>query len=154
MVSTGGRTRTESVANGLDDLPDEAQIVLIHDAARPLVGNETIDRVISSVRAGNCTIAALPVVDTLKEVDETGRIVRTVDRERLWRAQTPQGFPREAIVRAHREAKSRRISATDDAALCEALGVPVTVVRGSERAMKITGEGDFARVEAMFTISE
>jgi 2-C-methyl-D-erythritol 4-phosphate cytidylyltransferase len=90
----------------------------------------------------------------LKEVDETGRIVRTVDRERLWRAQTPQGFPREAIVRAHREAKSRRISATDDAALCEALGVPVTVVRGSERAMKITGEGDFARVEAMFTISE
>jgi 2-C-methyl-D-erythritol 4-phosphate cytidylyltransferase len=154
MVSTGGRTRTESVANGLDDLPDEAQIVLIHDAARPLVGNETIDRVIASVRAGNCTIAALPVVDTLKEVDETGRIVRTVDRERLWRAQTPQGFPREAIVRAHREAKSRRISATDDAALCEALGIPVTVVRGSERAMKITGEGDFARVEAMFTISE
>ena len=154
MVTTGGRTRTESVANGLDDLPDEAQIVLIHDAARPLVGNETIDRVIASVRAGQCTIAALPVVDTLKEVDETGRIVRTVDRERLWRAQTPQGFPREAIVRAHREAKAQRITATDDAALCEALGIPVTVVRGSERAMKITGEEDFARVESMFTLSE
>ncbi|HEX8943395.1 MAG TPA: 2-C-methyl-D-erythritol 4-phosphate cytidylyltransferase [Gemmatimonadaceae bacterium] len=154
MVTTGGRTRTESVANGLDDLPDEAQIVLIHDAARPLVGNETIDRVIASVRAGQCTIAALPVVDTIKEVDETGRIVRTVDRERLWRAQTPQGFPREAIVRAHREAKAQRITATDDAALCEALGIPVTVVRGSERAMKITGEEDFARVESMFTLSE
>jgi 2-C-methyl-D-erythritol 4-phosphate cytidylyltransferase len=154
MVTTGGRTRTESVANGLDDLPDEAQIVLIHDAARPLVGVETIDRVIASVRAGHCTIAALPVVDTLKEVDETGRIVRTVERERLWRAQTPQGFPRDAIVRAHRDAKQRRITATDDAALCETLGIPVTVVRGSERAMKITGEEDFARAEAMFTLSE
>jgi 2-C-methyl-D-erythritol 4-phosphate cytidylyltransferase len=154
MVTTGGRTRTESVANGLDDLPDEAAIVLIHDAARPLVGNETIDRVVASVRAGNCAIAALPVVDTLKEVDDSGRVLRTVDRARLWRAQTPQGFPREAIVRAHRDAKARRISATDDAALCEALGIPVTVVQGSERAMKITGEEDFARAEAMFTLSE
>ncbi len=154
MVSTGGRTRTESVANGLDDLPDEAEIVLIHDAARPLVGVETIDRVVASVRAGNCTIAALPVVDTLKEVDEAGRIVRTVDRERLWRAQTPQGFPRDVIVRAHRDAKQRRATATDDAALCEALGIPVMVVRGSERAMKITDEEDFARVETMFTLSE
>jgi 2-C-methyl-D-erythritol 4-phosphate cytidylyltransferase len=154
MVTTGGRTRTESVANGLDDLPDEAAIVLIHDAARPLVGNETIDRVVASVRAGNCAIAALPVVDTLKEVDDSGRVLRTVDRARLWRAQTPQGFPREAIVRAHRDAKTRRITATDDAALCEALGIPVTVVRGSERAMKITGEEDFARAVAMFTLSE
>ncbi|HMA23864.1 MAG TPA: 2-C-methyl-D-erythritol 4-phosphate cytidylyltransferase, partial [Gemmatimonadaceae bacterium] len=75
-------------------------------------------------------------------------------RERLWRAQTPQGFPRETIVRAHREAKARRITATDDAALCEQLGIPVIVVRGSERAMKITGEEDFARAEAMFTLSE
>ena len=80
MVSTGGRTRTESVGNGLDDLPDEADIVLIHDAARPLVDDQTIDRVIAAVRAGNCAIAALPVVDTLKEVDESDRIVRTVER--------------------------------------------------------------------------
>lgn len=154
MVSTGGRTRTESVGNGLDDLPDEADIVLIHDAARPLVDDQTIDRVIAAVRAGNCAIAALPVVDTLKEVDESDRIVRTVERERLWRAQTPQGFPREVIVRAHRDAKTNRISATDDAALCERLGIPVVVVRGSERAMKITDERDFARAEALFMLSE
>jgi 2-C-methyl-D-erythritol 4-phosphate cytidylyltransferase len=156
MVSTGGRTRTESVANGLDDLPDEAEIVLIHDAARPLVGNDTIDRVIAAVRHGDgrCAIAALPVVDTLKEVDENDRIIRTVERERLWRAQTPQAFPRQAIVRAHREAKVNRISATDDAALCERLGIPVIVVRGSERAMKITDEADFARAEALFMIPE
>jgi 2-C-methyl-D-erythritol 4-phosphate cytidylyltransferase len=154
MISTGGRTRTESVYNGLEDLPDEAAVVLIHDAARPLVGDETIDRVIASVREGQCAIAALPVVDTLKEVDEHSLIVRTVERDKLWRAQTPQGFPRMTIVQAHREAKAQRISATDDAALCERLGIPVAVVRGSERAMKITDESDFARAEALFMVSE
>jgi 2-C-methyl-D-erythritol 4-phosphate cytidylyltransferase len=154
MIAPGGRTRTESVNNGLEDLPDEASIVLVHDAARPLVGDETIDRVVASVRAGKSTIAALPVVDTLKEVDADGTIVRTVEREHLWRAQTPQGFPREVIVRAHREARAQRIVATDDAALCERLGIPVVVVRGSERAMKITEEPDFARAEAMFPLDE
>ena len=154
MISTGGRTRTESVSNGLEDLPDEARYVLVHDAARPLVTDDTIDRVVEAVRAGRCAIAALPVVDTLKEVDEQGEIVRTVERERLWRAQTPQGFPREVIVRAHREARAARITATDDAGLCERLGIPVAVVRGSERAMKVTEEQDFARAEALFMLPE
>jgi 2-C-methyl-D-erythritol 4-phosphate cytidylyltransferase len=154
MISVGGRTRTESVANGLEDLPDEAQVVLIHDAARPLVDDATIDRVVAAARSGSCAIAALPVVDTLKEVDADGRIVRTVDRAGLWRAQTPQGFPRGVIVRAHREAKTSQIAATDDAALCERLGIPVSVVRGSERAMKITDENDFARAEALFPLRE
>ena len=154
MISTGGRTRTESVSNGLEDLPDEAGIVLIHDAARPLVDDATIDRVIASVRGGTCAIAALPVVDTLKEVDEHGRITRTIERERLWRAQTPQGFPREVIVRAHRDARANRLSATDDAGLCERLGIPVAVVRGSDRAMKVTEASDFARAEALFPLSE
>jgi len=94
------------------------------------------------------------VVDTLKEVDDTGHVMRTVERERLWRAQTPQGFPRETIVRAHREARAQRITATDDAALCERLGIAVRVVRGSERAMKITEEADFARAESLFRLSE
>ena len=154
LVSIGGRTRGESVANGLDDLPDEAQIVLVHDAARPLVDEGTIDRVVTSVRAGTCAIAALPVVDTLKEVDGDGLIVRTVDREALWRAQTPQGFPRQIIVDAHRRAARDRISATDDAALCERLGIPVRVVRGAERALKVTEGADFARAEALFGVSE
>jgi 2-C-methyl-D-erythritol 4-phosphate cytidylyltransferase len=154
MVSTGGATRTESVRNGLEDLPDEAAIVLVHDAARPLVGDETIDRVVQSARSGTSAIAALPVVDTLKRVDDEGNIMGTVDRERLWRAQTPQGFPREVIERAHRYAKSNRITATDDAALCEAIGEPVRVVRGSERAMKITEERDFDRAEALFPLAE
>ena len=152
QLSVGGKTRTESAANGLDDLPDEASIVLIHDAARPFVDDGTIARVVDSVRAGRPAIAALPVVDTLKEVSAEDMIARTVEREGLWRAQTPQGFPRELIVRAHREAKAARVSATDDAALCERLGVAVRAVRGSERAMKITEDADFARAEALFML--
>ena len=80
--------------------------------------------------------------------------MRTVLRTRLWRAQTPQGFPRDLIDAAHSRARAERISATDDAALFERLGLPVVVVRGSERAMKITGEEDFSRAEALFTIAE
>lgn len=154
MVSVGGRTRSESVANGLDDLPDEAQIVLVHDAARPLVDAHTIDRVVTSVRDGACTIAALPVVDTLKQVNEHGEIIRTMSRDGLWRAQTPQGFPRHVLIEAHRQANLERVNATDDAALCERLGIPVRAVRGSERNLKVTEEADFARVEAMFSVVE
>lgn len=154
MIAPGGATRTESVSNGLDDLPDEAQVVLVHDAARPLVDAATIDRVIQHVRRAGPAIAALPVTDTLKEVDESNNIVRTVDRARLWRAQTPQGFPREVIVRAHREAAAARLTATDDAALCERLGIRVAVVPGSERALKVTTEEDFARVEALARAAE
>ena len=154
MISLGGRTRSESVANGLDDLPDEAQIVLVHDAARPLVDLATIDRVVESVRAGKSTIAALPVVDTLKEVDGQGEIRRTVDRTALWRAQTPQGFPRQVLVDAHRRATVEHITTTDDAALLEQLGIPVHVVRGNERALKVTEPGDFGRVDALFGVAE
>lgn len=153
-VSVGGRTRSESVANGLDDLPDEAEIVLVHDAARPLVDADTIDRVVTSVREGTSAIAALPVVDTLKEVDGSGLIVRTMDRERLWRAQTPQGFHRGVIVDVHRRARADRVAATDDAALCERYGIPVRVVRGSERALKVTESGDFARIDALFATTQ
>jgi 2-C-methyl-D-erythritol 4-phosphate cytidylyltransferase len=154
LISVGGKDRSGSVQNGLEDLPDECRVVLIHDAARPLVAPAIIDRVVSEVRKGHGAIAALPVVDTLKEVDANGQIVRTIERENLWRAQTPQGFPRDMIVRAHKEARAAGISATDDAALCERLNLPVVVVRGSERAMKVTEDGDFARVEALFPLPE
>jgi 2-C-methyl-D-erythritol 4-phosphate cytidylyltransferase len=154
MLAPGGRTRSESVRNGLEDLPDEASVVLVHDAARPFVDDATITRVVETVRRGQCAIAAVPLVDTLKHVGREGQITRTVDREGLWRAQTPQGFPRQVIVRAHREALGEHAAATDDAALCERLGIPVVVVRGSERAMKITEEQDFARAEALFRLTE
>lgn len=152
MISIGGRTRQQSVANGLDDLPDEAELVLIHDAARPLVTDSMIGRVIDATRRDGAAIAALPLADTLKEADDAGRVSRTIDRAKLWRAQTPQGFRRDLILRAHRDAAAARVDATDDAALCERIGFPVTLVHGSERAMKITAESDFARAEALLGI--
>lgn len=154
LVSVGGRERGESVLNGLYDLPPEVKIVLIHDAARPLVDAATIDRVVAEARRGRGAVAALPVADTLKEVDDEGRIVRTVERTGLWRAQTPQGFPRDMIERAYADARETRVSATDDAALCERLGLEVVVVPGSELAMKVTVEADFARLEALSTMPE
>jgi 2-C-methyl-D-erythritol 4-phosphate cytidylyltransferase len=154
MVTVGGRERSESVAAGLDDLPPEANVVLVHDAARPLVGERTIERVIRAARTGAGAVPALPVVDTLKRVDDEGRIRETIDRRGLWRAQTPQGFPRAMLERAYAEAARARVTATDDAALCERLGLPVIVVPGDERALKVTEEADFARAEAFFALPE
>jgi 2-C-methyl-D-erythritol 4-phosphate cytidylyltransferase len=154
LVSVGGRERHESVYNGLEDLPEHVRIVVVHDAARPLVTDDTIERVVSAARAGTGAIAALPVVDTLKRVDESGHITATVSREQLWRAQTPQAFPRDMLERAHHAARTERVGATDDAGLCERIGEPVIVVRGSERALKITEEADFARAEALSLLTE
>ena len=154
LLSVGGRHRGESVANGLEDLPNECEIVIIHDAARPLVSSETIGRVIEEARKGNGAVAAIPVADTLKRVDSSGKVIETVDRFGLWRAQTPQAFPRKIIERAHREAREADRVATDDAALCEQIGLPVVVVRGSERAVKITEENDFALAEALSIFRE
>jgi len=154
LLSVGGRTRAESVRNGIADLPPSCGIILVHDAARPLVPMPVVDRVVDAVRAGHAAIAALPVVDTLKEVDDAGHIVRTVPRDYLWRAQTPQGFPRDVLLRAHRAATDGHYDATDDAALVERLGENVVVVRGSERAMKVTAPGDFDRAEAMHALED
>jgi 2-C-methyl-D-erythritol 4-phosphate cytidylyltransferase len=154
LVSTGGADRGESVWNGLEDLPDELTVAVIHDAARPLVTDATIDAVIAEARAGRGAVAALPVVDTLKEVDASGRITRTVDRDGLWRAQTPQAFPLRVIEHAYVEARRAGVSATDDSALVERLGLEVVVVRGSERAMKVTEEADFDRVERLASLPD
>jgi 2-C-methyl-D-erythritol 4-phosphate cytidylyltransferase len=149
MVSTGGAERGDSVWSGMEDLEDEVRIVVVHDAARPLVTDDTIDRVIATARQGVSAVAALPVVDTLKEIDEHQHVLRTVDRERFWRVQTPQAFPRDVIEEAYRVALSERRYATDDAALVERIGKPVVVVRGSERGMKVTDARDFALLEAL-----
>ena len=149
LIAAGGRERGESVLHGLEDLPDQVRIVVVHDAARPLVTMDVIDRVVAEARAGRGAVAALPVADTLKEVNAEGRVVRTIARDGLWRAQTPQAFPRAMIERAYAEARRTRSYATDCAALCEQQGFEVAVVRGSERAAKVTEETDFALVEAM-----
>ena len=149
LIAHGGKERADSVWNGLGDVPDEATVVLVHDAARPLVTDAMVARVIEKARSGVAVIPALPVTDTLKRVDADGRVVETVSREMLYRAQTPQGFPKDMLMDAHRAAKREGITATDDAALCERLGLAVHIVRGSEKALKVTEESDFDRAAAL-----
>jgi 2-C-methyl-D-erythritol 4-phosphate cytidylyltransferase len=154
LLSVGGRERGDSVRNGLEDLPEESGIVVVHDAARPLATMAMFDAVVKEARAGNAAAPALPVVDTLKRVDDEGAVSETIDRTGLVRIQTPQAFPRAMLERAHEAALRDHISATDDAALCERLGFRVVTVPGDERALKITTDADFARADALSILRE
>jgi len=151
VLAAGGEERSASVAAGLAALRPECTVVLVHDGARPFVDREVIDGVIRGARAGHGAIAAVPVMDTLKEADaaEPSRVARTVSRDRLWRAQTPQGFPRDLLVRAHAQAIEQGVAATDDAALVEACGGKVLLVPDSQRNLKITTVEDFALAELL-----
>lgn len=148
VVVAGGESRQDSVARALLALPPEVDVVLVHDAARPLVPPEVVDRVIAAVRGGNdAVIPTLAVVDTMKEVDDSGAVRRTVDRTTLRAVQTPQGFRRDVLQRAH--AASDGGDATDDAGLVEAQGIMVATVPGSEEAFKITRPLDLLLAEAV-----
>jgi 2-C-methyl-D-erythritol 4-phosphate cytidylyltransferase len=155
LLSVGGRERSDSVRNGLEDLGDDIEIVVIHDAARPFVTPAMIDSVIAEARSGHAVTTAIPVVDTLIRVNGDARTYDgQIERAGVMRVQTPQAFPRELIERAHREAQAAGVKATDDTALCERLGIPVVVVPGSEKAMKVTTESDFALAEALSILRE
>jgi 2-C-methyl-D-erythritol 4-phosphate cytidylyltransferase len=151
VLTAGGDKRSDSVAAGLAALRSECAVVLVHDGARPFVDRAVIDGVIRGARAGDGAIAAVPLGDTLKEADaaDPSRIARTVSRDRLWRAQTPQGFPRELLERAHAHAREDRITATDDAALVEACGGTVRLIADTQRNLKITTAEDFALAELL-----
>lgn len=147
-VVAGGAERRESVAAGLAVVPAGCTVILVHDAARPFVGRDTIDAVVAEARAGRSATAAVPVTDTLKQAAPDGRTVeRTVPRERLWRAQTPQGFPRRVIDAAHARPLPPT-AATDDAAMVEHAGGTVTLVPDSAQNFKITTADDLALAEA------
>ena len=149
-VVSGGAERADSVAAGLAALPEACVLVLVHDAARPFVDAPLIDRVIAGVRAGHAIVPALPVADTIKEADSSdpARVARTVPRERLRRAQTPQGFPRRVLEDAHAALQARgqgeERAATDDAALVEQAGGVVRLVAGDHGNIKVTTPEDLA----------
>jgi 2-C-methyl-D-erythritol 4-phosphate cytidylyltransferase len=155
LVVPGGDTRQESVRLGLDALPDNISIVLVHDAARPLVPVDTVDAVIEAVRNGApAVVPALPLADTVKEVEpgEKGApepVVATPPRARLRSVQTPQGFDRDTLVRAHETVVLNGEGATDDAGMVEQLGEPVVVVPGHEEAFKVTRPLDLVLAEAV-----
>jgi len=134
----GGASRQESVRLGLAALPAEATGVLIHDGARCLVAAELIGRCAEAVAAGEAVIAATPVSDTIKRLNGAQQVEETLDRAGLWAAQTPQGFPVEALRSAHARALEQGWSVTDDAALFERLGWPVRVIAAPASNLKIT----------------
>jgi 2-C-methyl-D-erythritol 4-phosphate cytidylyltransferase len=153
QVVAGGATRADSVANALARLDPACQTVLVHDAARPFVSDETIDAVIAAAQAGTGAVAAVPVGDTLKQVagspDSTRLTVRaTVDRRDLWRAQTPQGFPRALKEAAYADWGSVA-DVTDDAQLVERAGGTVVLIPDHTTNIKVTTAQDFALAEAL-----
>ncbi|WP_406094214.1 2-C-methyl-D-erythritol 4-phosphate cytidylyltransferase [Streptomyces sp. NBC_01013] len=155
LVVPGGDTRQESVKLGLDALPADVCAVLVHDAARPLVPVDTVDAVIEAVRDGApAVVPALPLADTVKEVEpgapgEPEPVLSTPVRARLRAVQTPQGFDRATLVRAHEEVALSGEGATDDAGMVERLGAPVVVVPGHEEAFKVTRPLDLVLAEAV-----
>jgi 2-C-methyl-D-erythritol 4-phosphate cytidylyltransferase len=159
-VVRGGATRQQSVAVGLARLGSlgfgSGTVVLVHDAARPLVPAVVVERVIAAVESGHgAVVPGLPVVDTVKQVDDgadgIASVRATVDRRTLRAVQTPQGFSYDLLVRAHRAGggDDEATAATDDAALVEALGEPVWVVEGHADALKITTTRDLLLAEAL-----
>jgi 2-C-methyl-D-erythritol 4-phosphate cytidylyltransferase len=150
LVVAGGETRQESVRLALAVLPAAVEIVLVHDAARPFAPGDLADAVVAAVVAGaDAVVPALPVADTVKSVDASGRVTGTPDRARLRAVQTPQGFRRTTLVAAHDAATVDGVDATDDAGLVERIGGSVLVVRGSDEAFKITSPLDLLLAEAV-----
>ena len=139
-IVAGGEHRQESVANALRMVPEDVSIVLVHDAARPLVPIEVSQNVVAAIRNGaKAVIPVLPLVDTIKRVNNNGIAIETVDRNQLRRVQTPQGFDRATLDLAY---QNPEVVATDDAGLMDALGIPVLTVAGDERSLKITTMAD------------
>ena len=149
----GGNTRQESVRLGLAALPAAAEAVLIHDGARCLATPELFSRcalaLLEAIEAGAGIIAATPVSDTIKQVDQQGLIQATPDRQHLWAAQTPQGFAVRQLRSAHRQALEKGWSVTDDAALFERLGLPVQVLEAPASNIKLTTPFDLSVAEAV-----
>jgi 2-C-methyl-D-erythritol 4-phosphate cytidylyltransferase len=152
-VVAGGSTRQLSVRAALSAVPPGYDIVLVHDAARALAPPALVERVAAAVRDGHdAVIPVLPVVDTIKQVDDSGFVVGTVERAALRAVQTPQGFRRRVLESAHEQGRTnehRPVDATDDAALVERLGIGVFCVPGDEAALKITRPADLMLAEAL-----
>ncbi|MBL8186856.1 MAG: 2-C-methyl-D-erythritol 4-phosphate cytidylyltransferase [Acidobacteria bacterium] len=149
----GGTERSDSILNALEAVAElRPEIVAVHDAVRPFVTSAQISAVIAKASEIGAAILALPATDTIKEV-ENGLIERTIDRRRIWRAQTPQAFRYDLLMRANQEARAAGLPSaltTDDALLVERLGAPVAVVEGSPNNIKITTPEDLILAETLF----
>ena len=146
-VVPGGRERQDSVRNGLNVLPESAEIVVIHDGARPAVTQEMIERSVKAARKYGAAVVGVPVKDTIKAVSlNRSAVSQTVDRSGLWQAQTPQAFRADTIKQAYAKLRGR---VTDDAMAVEKLGIPVKMVMGSYDNIKVTAPADLKIVDAI-----
>ena len=152
-VVAGGSERQYSIANSLAELDSAADIVLVHDAARPLVSQRTIEAVIKAADEKGAAIAAVRAKNTIKVVADDGRVEATPPRERLWEVQTPQGFRRALLLAAYERAAADGFLGTDDASLVERLGEAVCVVESDYRNLKITTPEDLWLAEALLAHS-
>ncbi|WP_026786174.1 MULTISPECIES: 2-C-methyl-D-erythritol 4-phosphate cytidylyltransferase [Planktothrix] len=143
----GGETRQQSVYNGLQALPTDAERVLIHDGARCLATPELFERCGTALQTCSGLIAAIPVKDTIKVVDKNGLILDTPDRQQLWAAQTPQGFEVKLLKECHDQGRQQGWEVTDDAALFEKCGLSVHIVMGEETNLKVTTPVDLSVAE-------
>jgi 2-C-methyl-D-erythritol 4-phosphate cytidylyltransferase len=148
-VAEGGAERFESIAKGLSLVKPEADFVAIHDAVRPCLTKAMIDAVFSRAEKSGAALLAVPVTDTVKQVDAQQRIEKTVSRRGLWLAQTPQVFRRDWLADAYARRSELGRDITDDAQLVEAAGHPVHVVEGSASNLKITTKADLFLAEAI-----
>ncbi len=149
-VVAGGAERQDSVGAALAAVAIPADVVLVHDAVRPFLTVDMIERVCTEAARVGGAIIAIPARDTLKEVGEGAVIQRTVDRRPLWQAQTPQAFQRAVLERAHERARAEAYLGTDEADLVQRLGVPVVVVEGSGENIKVTRPEDLVIGEAIW----
>jgi len=149
QVVAGGAERGDSVHAALVATDDNMDVVLVHDAARPLVTTELIERAMAAAAQGRNVIAAVPPADTIQQVDADDRIVATPDRSSLRAAQTPQAFPRAVLLEAYERAAADGVRATDDAALVARCGIRVDVIEGDVENIKVTTPGDLAHAEAL-----
>ena len=147
IVTIGGSERQYSIANGLKLLPDDAKIILVHDAARPLVSLRTINEVIDAAKKFGGAIAAVPAKDTIKIIDSEGFVKYTPPRKDLVAVQTPQGFCREILLQAYNKAAEENFLGTDDSSLVERLGVRIKIVTSSYENIKITTPEDIKIAE-------
>lgn len=147
-VVAGGKERQDSVWNGLREVSDDTEIVLIHDGVRPFVTEDILNGSIeTTLEMGGC-VAGVPAKDTIKVCNRENIAVETPDRSTLWQIQTPQTFRRERIIKAYEQAKADGFVGTDDASLAEHSGYPVKVIMGSYRNIKITTKEDLLIGEA------
>ena len=146
QVVAGGAERQDSVWLGMQAVPDEVAVIVVHDAVRPFITRALVDRVVAAARTGGGAICALPIAETVKRVRDAV-VEATVDRSALWAVQTPQAFRAELLREAHEKARRDAFLGTDESMLVERLGHPVAVVAGLRDNVKITTPEDLARAK-------